>query len=75
MQFLYVVIGVCMFFGCFAVYADVIMYSDDSWEAIGYVFHAHLKDVLGHIESKWHVKETVTSLVSIKCCKVGRRCV
>ena len=62
-----------MYFSCLAIYADVIIYSFDSWEAICYVVHVYLEDVLGHLESKWHVKEAVTSLVCTKCGDIGRR--
>ena len=60
-----------MFFGCFAIYANVIMYSYDSWEDIGYVIHVHLEDGLRHLESKLHVEEAVASLISVKYCEIG----
>ena len=45
------------------IYADVIMFSYDSWEVISYVVHAHLEDILGHLQSKLHAKEAVVFLV------------
>ena len=63
MQFPQVVVDVYHVLQLFAIYADVIMYCNDSWKSICYFVHAYLEDVWGHLESKWHVKELVTSHV------------
>ena len=34
--------------------------------------HSHLKDVLGHLQTKWHAQEPVPATVGIKHGQVGR---
>ena len=55
-----------------AVYTYIIMYGDYAREMVCCLVHAHLKDILGHLQTKWHVQETVPAMMSIKHSQLGR---
>ena len=49
-----------------AIDTNVIMDGYDSGEAVGNLVHVHLKDVLGHLQTKGHVQEPVPPFVGLK---------
>ena len=52
-----------MVLGGMAVDTDVIMDGYDAWKLVSDLVHAHLEDVLAHLEAKGHVQGLVPSLV------------
>ena len=50
-----------------AVYVYIIMDNNYAGETVCCLVYVHLKDSLGHLQTKWHVQETVTTTMGIKC--------
>ena len=61
-----------MFLRGVAVDTYVIMYGDNAGEMVCYLDHAHLKDILGHLQTKRHAQELVPATMSVKCGQVGK---
>ena len=61
-----------MLLGGMAIYAYIIMNGNNANGRVCYLVHAHLKDVLGHLQTEWHVQEVVPAMVGIECGQVGR---
>ena len=55
-----------------AVYTYIIMYGDYAREMVCCLVHAHLKDILGHLQTKWHVQEAIPAMMGIEHGQVGR---
>ena len=55
-----------------AVYTYIIMNGNNTSEMVCFLVHAHLKDILGHLQTKWHVQEAVTAMMGIEHGQVGR---
>ena len=49
-----------------AIDHNVIMNAYHSWALFYDEFHFHLKHILGHFDSKWHLLEPVPSLVGVQ---------
>ena len=52
--------------------AYIIVYCEYARETVCCLVHAHLKDVLGHIQTKCLMPEPVSATVGIKCGQIGR---
>ena len=52
--------------GGMAVDAYIIMNGNYSWKTVCYLVHSHLKDVLGHLQSEWHVQEPVSTMMHVE---------
>ena len=55
-----------------AIYAYIIMYGNYAGKTMCCLVHLHLEDVLGHLQTEWHVQETVTATMGILLGQVGR---
>ena len=55
-----------------AIYTYIVMYGDFARETGSFLVYAHLKDVLGHLQTKWHVQEMVPAILDIKHGQVER---
>ena len=51
-----------------AMYAYIVMYSNNTGETVCCLVHVHLKDILGHVQIEWHVQE----MVGTECHQVER---
>ena len=49
-----------------AIYTYIIMYGNKAGEMVCYLVHAHLKDILGHLQTEGHVQELVPAMVSVE---------
>ena len=50
-----------------AVDAYIIIYCDYAKQKVCCLVHLHLKDVLGHFQTKGHMQEPVSAMMHIKC--------
>ena len=48
------------------------MYGNNAGEMVRYLVHAHLKDVLGPLQTKGHAQEPVPAILGTECGQVGR---
>ena len=53
-----------------AIYTNVIVYHYDARESIVDLVHSHLKYILRHFKTEWHMKEPIASHMFIKYCQV-----
>ena len=58
--------------GGIAIYAYIVMYVNYAGETVCCLVHSHLKDDLGHLQTKCHVQEIVPPKMGIECGQVGR---
>ena len=61
-----------MFLRGTAVDAYIIMHYDYAGETVCCLVHLHLKDMLGHLQAKWHMQEPVSAMMSIKSGQIQR---
>ena len=61
-----------MLFRDTAVYAYIIMNGNNPGEMVCCLVHAHLKDILGHLQTEWHVEEVVPAMVGVEHGQLGR---
>ena len=61
-----------MFLRGMAIDAYIIVNGDNAGETVCYLVHAHLKDVLGLLWAKRHVRELVPATMCVKSGQVGR---
>ena len=47
------------------------MDGDNAGVTVHYLVHVHLEDVLGHLQTEWHVQEPVPATVGVKGVQVG----
>ena len=57
------------FFLAFFIYINVVKDPDHAWTSLEYVIHVHLEIVLANLQSKWHLKESETTLMCINIFK------
>ena len=55
-----------MLLGGMAIYTYIIFNDDYAWETVCFLFHLHLKDVLGHLQSKWHMQEPIPTMMHLE---------
>ena len=55
-----------------AVYAYIIMNSNNVGEAVCCHGHLHLKYILGHLQTEWHAQEAVPAIMGIEHGQVGK---
>ena len=55
-----------MVLGGTAVDAYIIINVNYAWETVCCLVHSHLKDVLEHLQSEWHVQEPVPTMMCIE---------
>ena len=60
-----------MFFGSAAVDAYIIMDGNNAREKVCYLVHAHLKDILGHLQAKRHAQEPIPDTMCVEGGQVG----
>ena len=61
-----------MLLGGTAVNTYIIVYHGYAREMVCCLVHLHLKDILGHLQTKWHMQELVPTMMGIKCGQVQR---
>ena len=49
-----------------AIEAYIIMYHDYARETVFFLVIAHLKDVLGHLQTGWHMQEPLSAMMGMK---------
>ena len=49
-----------------AKYTYIIMNGNNAGQAVCCLVHLHLKDILGHLQTKWHIWEPIPSMMGIK---------
>ena len=55
-----------MLLGVMTIYAYIIMNDNYAQQMVCCLVHLHLKDVLGHLQSEWHMQETIPTMMHIK---------
>ena len=53
-----------------AIDAYVVMDDDDTREMVSDLIHAHFKDVLAHLQDKWHLQEWIPPFVGVEHCQI-----
>ena len=61
-----------MLLGGMAIYAYIVMYGDNAGEMVCCLVHAYLKDVLGDLQTEWHVQEMVPAMMGVERGQVAR---
>ena len=61
-----------MLLGGMVTDAYIVMYCDYASEMVCCLVHTHLKDVFGHLQTKWHMQELVPAMIVIKGGQVRR---
>ena len=46
--------------------AYIIMYGNNAGETVCCLVHLHLKHVLGHLQTEWHMQEPVSAMMCIE---------
>ena len=54
------------------IYTYIVMNGNNAGEMVCCLVHAHLKDVLGHLQIKWHAQEMVPAMMGSEHGQVGR---
>ena len=49
-----------------AVDAYIIMYWDNARDMVCFLVHSHLKDVLGHLQTRGHKQEPISAMMGIE---------
>ena len=49
-----------------AIDTYIIMYHDYARKTVHCLVHIHLKDVLGHLQTEWHMKEHGSAMMDVK---------
>ena len=55
-----------MLFWGIAIDTYIIVYHNYAREMVCCLVHLHLKDVLGHLQDKWYMLESVSAMMGIK---------
>ena len=49
-----------------AINTDIIIDGNDTWEVVSDSVHAHLEDILAHLQAEGNVQEPVPSFVGVE---------
>ena len=55
-----------MFLWGMALAAYIVMYHNNAGEMVCCLIHLHLTDILGHVQTKWHMQEIVSATMGVK---------
>ena len=55
-----------MLLGGMAVYTYIIMNGNYAWDMVCCLVHSHLKDILGHFQSEWHMQKPVSAMICVE---------
>ena len=61
-----------MLLGGMAIDAYIIVDHNDARETVCFLVHLHLKDILGHPQTKWHMQEPISVMMHIEGGQIQR---
>ena len=59
-----------MLFWGMAIDAYIVKYCNNAGEMVCCLVHTHLKDIQGHLQTKWNMQEPVSAMMGIKHCQI-----